>query len=675
MTTCSFSRGWVQTRSGAWRAGRRCARRPRQPTPDRHPRRLYNWDPALHGGAAGLAFLDSAAAAGLRVMLPISNYFLEHREAARAIVQRIARHPAILLWAVSNEPDAGSHLSLACIPLRASLRAPRHARTGKPAGSAEAKAAFARVASLTRVVREAEDALGTWHPITVPLTCETRHLAALAAAGAPWGMGGFDGNIDGGTISSHVMQHDAGALWDVDGFNCYWGFSKPDPADFFYARHAASTAAARAASAASPLHAASRARGRAGGGAGGNLSLGTSRPLLLTEWGSDSYDNIAGASSEAAQPLPGTLPRPPMWSHPPPPAPADPPPPGPRPPPPSDPPAHIHHTATDLTLKALYLLTCAAWSTAQDEQAELLVAQWRRLISAEGSAAAVAPGGAAALGGAGMPQGAGTVGGVVFEWADEPWKAAGRTNNLGSPCSPARPGVLAGWGPNALPDACANEARCSRRRHDARPGSCSRKRCSREREVAGSEREGLPDSLARGQAFFGLTETVSGRGSGRRLKRAYWALRAEWTSLAPPADEAARGPAAAALSLGSPAAAVAARAAALAGAPLRCGGGSHGGELGGAGLWVGVVLLGAVLGMGLGLRAAAALASDTSRRAPVLTTRSQARKKTELVALVPAPAVVDGIEDVPGGPSAARCVGAAAERARPARHARHKRDP
>ena len=103
------------------------------------------------------------------------------------------------------------------------------------------------------------------------------------------------------------MQHDAGALWDVDGFNCYWGFSKPDPADFFYARHAASTAAARAASAASPLHAASRARGRAGGGAGGNLSLGTSRPLLLTEWGSDSYDNVAGASSEAAQPLPGTL--------------------------------------------------------------------------------------------------------------------------------------------------------------------------------------------------------------------------------------------------------------------------------------------------------------------------------------------------------------------------------
>eukprot|EP00315_Gephyrocapsa_oceanica_P034660 CAMPEP_0185428470 /NCGR_PEP_ID=MMETSP1365-20130426/16116_1 /TAXON_ID=38817 /ORGANISM="Gephyrocapsa oceanica, Strain RCC1303" /LENGTH=84 /DNA_ID=CAMNT_0028032657 /DNA_START=51 /DNA_END=305 /DNA_ORIENTATION=+ len=84
--------------------------------------------------------------------------------------------------------------------------------------------------------------------------------------------------------------------------------------------------------------------------------------------------------------------------------------------------------------------------------------------------------------------------------------------------------------------------------------------------------------------------------------------------------------------------------------------------------------------MGLGLRAAAGLAGDTSRRAPVLTTRSQARKKTELVALVPAPAVVDGtrddgIEDVPGGPSAARCVGAAAERARPARHARHKRNP
>ena len=45
----------------------------------------------------------------------------------------------------------------------------------------------------------------------------------------------------------------------------------------------------------------------------------------------------------------------------------------------------------------------------------------------------------------------------MFEFVDEPWKATHATD-LGSSCTPARDGVLTGWGPNALFDSCANEA-------------------------------------------------------------------------------------------------------------------------------------------------------------------------------------------------------------------------
>ena len=68
---------------------------------------------------------------------------------------------------------------------------------------------------------------------------------------------------------------------------------------------------------------------------------------------------------------------------------------------------------------------------------------------------------------------------VYFASDNGPFREEGAE---GGACAPDRGGLnplLAGWGPNALPDQCGNEA------------------------------------------FFGLTETVSGRGSGRRLKRAY----------------------------------------------------------------------------------------------------------------------------------------------------------
>jgi hypothetical protein len=53
--------------------------------------------------------------------------------------------------------------------------------------------------------------------------------------------------------------------------------------------------------------------------------------------------------------------------------------------------------------------------------------------------------------------GCATIGGVVFEWMDEPWKAE-HAADLGGSCVPDRGGLHAGWGPNAFPDACANEA-------------------------------------------------------------------------------------------------------------------------------------------------------------------------------------------------------------------------
>ena len=44
---------------------------------------------------------------------------------------------------------------------------------------------------------------------------------------------------------------------------------------------------------------------------------------------------------------------------------------------------------------------------------------------------------------------------------DEPWKGgvrAAANTAEGGACAPDRGGLLAGWGPNALPDQCGNEA-------------------------------------------------------------------------------------------------------------------------------------------------------------------------------------------------------------------------
>jgi len=166
-----------------------------------------------------------------------------------------------------------------------------------------------KVAELTRAVRQAEAAAGTWHPITVPVTCSNLHVPALASAGA---------------------------LVDVWGFNCYWAERVAWPSDFYelYAK-------------ASPA------------------------PMLITEFGIDSFDNRVGEPFEAVQ-------------------------------------------------------------------ASYTSYQWTSLISHRGS-------------------GGISLGGVVFEWLDEPWKA-NYAGALGASCVPARPGVQAGWGPNGFPDSCGNEA-------------------------------------------------------------------------------------------------------------------------------------------------------------------------------------------------------------------------
>eukprot|EP00965_Chrysotila_dentata_P247348 6207694-Pleurochrysis_carterae.AAC.6 len=51
-----------------------------------------------------ISFLDACASVGLRVLLPISNYFLDNPGHVKSIVYRVATHPAVLMWAVSNEP-------------------------------------------------------------------------------------------------------------------------------------------------------------------------------------------------------------------------------------------------------------------------------------------------------------------------------------------------------------------------------------------------------------------------------------------------------------------------------------------------------------------------------------------------------------------------------------------
>ena len=83
---------------------------------------------------------------------------------------------------------------------------------------------------------------------------------------------------------------------------------------------------------------------------------------------------------------------------------------------------------------------------------------------------------------------------------DEPWKGgvrAAANAATGGACDPDRGGLLAGWGPNALPDQCGNEA------------------------------------------FFGLTELLDDE--SLRLKHAYGALQAAWA--ADPPDACAMPPA------------------------------------------------------------------------------------------------------------------------------------
>lgn len=287
--------------------------------------RVYNWDPGLHDG--DLSFLDACAENGLRVVLGISNYFYDNPAALPDIVKQAASHPALLMWAVTNEKVHG-------------------------VSDAEAAVQYAQIAQLTAAVRSTEDALGTWHPITVPVTCELGHISSLEAAGA---------------------------TLDVHSFQCYWAEREAWPVDF-YAQY----------------------------------QQATPKPLLLSEFGLDSYDNAAGGANETTQ-----------GSH--------------------------------------------------------LGEQWAALISPAATGCA-------------------TVGGIVFEWMDEPWKGgvrAAANAATGGACDPDRGGLLAGWGPNALPDQCGNEA------------------------------------------FFGLTELLDDE--SLRLKHAYGALQAAWA--ADPPDACAMPPA------------------------------------------------------------------------------------------------------------------------------------
>ena len=251
--------------------------------------RVYNWDPGLHD--SDLSFLDACAENGLRVVLGISNYFYDDPAALPDIVKQVAKHPALLMWAVTNEKVHG-------------------------VSDAEAVVQYNKIAELTASVRSTEDAVGTWHPITVPVTCDLGHISSLDAAGA---------------------------TLDVHSFQCYWAEREAWPADF-YARYQDAT----------------------------------SKPLLLSEFGIDSYDNAAGVADEQTQ-------------------------------------------------------------------ASHLSAQWAALISPAATGCA-------------------TVGGIAFEWMDEPWKGgvrAAANTAEGGACAPDRGGLdplLAGWGPNALPDQCGNEA-------------------------------------------------------------------------------------------------------------------------------------------------------------------------------------------------------------------------
>ena len=254
--------------------------------------RIYNWDANAH--VADVSFLDACASHGLNVVLGISNYYLDNPQHAPTIVEAVARHPALLMYAVSNEATR--------------------------VGAADAPAVYANVARLAKAVRDAEAALGPataagdvrpWHPIGVPVTGDLGHLGLMEESGAL------------NTIDVHMFQ-------------VYWDQDEAYPPSFF-----------------------------------ADYAEASSKPLLLSEWGMDSYHNIRGGPFE-------------------------------------------------------------------DETASWLAAEWQQLISPSGSECM-------------------TIGGMVFEWMDEPWKAQ-YSHALGSSCRPPRGGLYSGWGPNAFPDQCGNEA-------------------------------------------------------------------------------------------------------------------------------------------------------------------------------------------------------------------------
>ena len=226
--------------------------------------RVYNWDANAH--VNDVAFLDRCAELGIYVILGVSNYYLDNLQYVPTLVRTANQHPALLMWAVSNEATADA-------------------------------ATNRKIAALAAAVRQAEQAEQTWHPISIPIVCDLSLIGALATAGA----------------EEHV---------DVHGLNCYWSATAPWPADFY-----------------------------------AQLRNATSKPMLLTEWGIDTFHNVRDEADEAA---------------------------------------------------------AAAW----------LAAEWDQLISIRGS-------------------GGGSVGGVAFEWMDEPWKAA-HAGGLGSPCAPDRGGLYKG---------------------------------------------------------------------------------------------------------------------------------------------------------------------------------------------------------------------------------------
>lgn len=175
--------------------------------------RIYNWDPSSK--TAELHFLDSCHEHGLAVVLGISNYFFDNPSHVPDIVRQVAHHPALLMWAVTNE------------------------KVHAGASNGDRSAAYSQIASMTQTVRQTEQEEGTWHPISVPVTCDLGHIDDLESSGA--------------TV-------------DVNAFQCYWGDGETWPADF-YDQYAART----------------------------------TKPLVITEFGVDSYDNNAGGAAEAAQ--------------------------------------------------------------------------------------------------------------------------------------------------------------------------------------------------------------------------------------------------------------------------------------------------------------------------------------------------------------------------------------